>query len=57
MTIDETAELIRKGSGRHFDPRIADAALALYARGKLAPKVVDVNGGDGGIGDTTEERG
>jgi putative nucleotidyltransferase with HDIG domain len=37
MTIDETAELIRKGSGKHFDPRIADAALALYERGRLAP--------------------
>ncbi|HEY7475967.1 MAG TPA: HD domain-containing phosphohydrolase [Vicinamibacterales bacterium] len=37
MTIDATAELIRRGSGKHFDPRIADAALALYERGKLAP--------------------
>ncbi len=37
MTMDETAELLRQGSGRHFDPRIADAALALYSRGKLAP--------------------
>jgi HD-GYP domain-containing protein (c-di-GMP phosphodiesterase class II) len=38
MTIDETAALIRQGTGRHFDPRIADAALELYARGKLAPE-------------------
>jgi HD-GYP domain-containing protein (c-di-GMP phosphodiesterase class II) len=37
MTIDETAALIREESGKHFDPRIADAALAMYARGKLAP--------------------
>jgi HD-GYP domain-containing protein (c-di-GMP phosphodiesterase class II) len=37
LTIDETAELIRQGSGYHFDPRIADAALALHARGLLAP--------------------
>jgi hypothetical protein len=29
--------LIRQGAGTHFDPRIADAALALHARGKLAP--------------------
>jgi HD-GYP domain-containing protein (c-di-GMP phosphodiesterase class II) len=37
LTIEETAELIRQGSGKHFDPRIAEAALALHARGKLAP--------------------
>ncbi|MGH9332026.1 MAG: HD domain-containing phosphohydrolase [Vicinamibacterales bacterium] len=37
LTMDETAELIRQGSGKHFDPRIAEAALALHARGKLAP--------------------
>lgn len=37
LTMDETAELIRQGSGKHFDPRIADAALSLHARGKLAP--------------------
>jgi HD-GYP domain-containing protein (c-di-GMP phosphodiesterase class II) len=37
MSIDAAAELIRQGSGSHFDPRIADAALALYGRGRLAP--------------------
>jgi HD-GYP domain-containing protein (c-di-GMP phosphodiesterase class II) len=37
MTIDATADLIRQESGRHFDPRIADAALALYERGELSP--------------------
>jgi HD-GYP domain-containing protein (c-di-GMP phosphodiesterase class II) len=37
MSADEAIDLIRKGSGSHFDPRIADAVLRLHAAGELLP--------------------
>jgi HD-GYP domain-containing protein (c-di-GMP phosphodiesterase class II) len=37
MSADEAIDLIRKESGTHFDPRIADAVLRLHAAGELLP--------------------
>jgi putative nucleotidyltransferase with HDIG domain len=37
ISADEAIDLIRKGSGTHFDPRIADAVLRLHAAGELLP--------------------
>jgi response regulator RpfG family c-di-GMP phosphodiesterase len=35
MPSREAVQLIREGSGRHFDPRIADALVKLHDRGEL----------------------
>jgi putative nucleotidyltransferase with HDIG domain len=35
MSIDEAIDLVRQGSGTHFDPRIADALVRLHASGEL----------------------
>jgi HD-GYP domain-containing protein (c-di-GMP phosphodiesterase class II) len=35
MTLDQTIEMIQEGAGVHFDPVIADAAIALHGRGEL----------------------
>jgi HD-GYP domain-containing protein (c-di-GMP phosphodiesterase class II) len=35
MSPQEAADLIAHGSGQHFDPAIAAAALRLFARGEL----------------------
>ena len=37
MLPDEAIDLVRKGSGTHFDPRIADVAVRLHAAGDLLP--------------------
>ena len=37
MPIDDVIALIRKGSGTHFDPRIADLVVRLHERGDLLP--------------------
>jgi HD-GYP domain-containing protein (c-di-GMP phosphodiesterase class II) len=37
LSPDEALELVRQGSGTHFDPRIADAVLRLHAAGELLP--------------------
>ena len=36
LSLDEVVGLLQKGSGRHFDPRVVEAAGALHARGALA---------------------
>ncbi len=35
LGFDKTVEIIEKGSGNHFDPEIAAAAVALHRRGQL----------------------
>ncbi len=36
LSLDETVAMIEAGSGTQFDPEIAQAAVALHARGALA---------------------
>lgn len=35
MGFDKTVEIIQKDAGKHFDPRIAEAAVSLHERGEL----------------------
>jgi HD-GYP domain-containing protein (c-di-GMP phosphodiesterase class II) len=38
MPLDEVVNLVRKGAGTHFDPRIVDVVVRLHERGELLPE-------------------
>ena len=38
LSMDDVVEMIRKGAGTHFDPKVVDVLVRLYERGDLLPE-------------------